>query len=137
MSIAQIFNLFLEKKDRQAINKIAETSLVSQPEVVINYLEQRLITLQSLAELEVIDLVAHYCQLSIIDRQSQLPVTDFQPVIIDIIDLATYNRCGRRELQPLTSEQSFTFWTEAEDQEQTVTFEEASSFLSIQKNASS
>lgn len=137
MSIAQIFNLFLEKKDRQAINKIAETSLVSQPEVVINYLEQRLITLQSLAELEVIDLVAHYCQLSIIDRQSQLPVTDFQPVIIDIIDLATYNRCGRRELQPLTSDKLFTFITDLDEPGQTISFKEASTFLSIQKNSSS
>ena len=105
MHFKTCFNLIMAEKDQQAKESLRNCN---RGQLII-FLTAKLASLTTLAELESVDIMAHFGHLRLVARENDSLVEDFAYDVLATKDLGTYNRCGSRLIKDITDDRRLTY----------------------------
>lgn len=122
MVLTRIFSLFMSHLDSEAKNLLADyLKKNNQASYLIqDYLNKELTSVKTIDSLETIDIFAHFSGLELVSKEDGGSLEEFQLVVIEIEDLNSYNRCGRRVLKQVLSPELLSFYNQKTGLKETV-----------------
>ncbi len=112
MTLTTIFSLFLNQQDSEAKQLLTAFIVANNhaKQRIQDFLNSELTRVSTIESLEVIEIFSHFSDLSLISKVDGGTVEEVQLAVIDIEDLETYNRCGRREFKQVINPDLLSFY---------------------------